>query len=223
MVEAKGTTTQTKSTVRPKAPASEKSKAASKSFAALSGRKSVAKKDSARTTYAVMAGVAILVVLLLAFALKKKPAAAGGAKTVAKEVTRKAKKAADDVAMAAAIKKRHPAPVAAETPAATPAPKRTSRSAGIRSRQPVASRTDRVRTPKVRRDRTTGSRRTGTKHATGSDELTAIGEGTAMFGKRTVRVGDVIRGRVIREITAEGVRLDYAGTTFSVRIGEVLP
>ena len=61
------------------------------------------------------------------------------------------------------------------------------------------------------------------KRSADTEELTAIGEGTAMFGKRTVRVGDVLRGRIVREIAADGVKLEYAGATFSVRIGEALP
>ena len=99
MVEAKGTT-QAKTTVPPKPLDKEKSRAAGKSVAALSGKRKVQKKDNGPIIYVAMAVFAVLMVFLFAFALKKKPAAAGGAKTVAQDVSRKAKKAAGDVAQA---------------------------------------------------------------------------------------------------------------------------
>ena len=221
MVEAKGTG-QAKTTAPAKPQDKEKSKAASKSVAALAGRKRTQKKDNTPIVYAAMAIFAVLMIAIFFFALKKKPGAPGSMKPAAKEVTRKARKAAVEATEAVASgRKKRRAPAAAA--AAAPAPKRTPRTAGLRSRQPVASRTERVRTPKVRRERTTGTRRSGSKRSATADELTAIGEGTAMFGKRSVRVGDVIRGRVIREITPEGVKLEYAGAIFSVRIGEAIP
>ena len=220
MFSAKGTT-QTKTTAAPKTLDKGRSDAASKSVAALTSRKKVAKRDNSKLVYAGAAVFAILVIIMLSAVLKKKPgSAASSARSAAAAVTRKAKKAADDPAVAATRRKKTPQPGAT---AAAPAERRTPRSAGLRSREPVASRRERVRTARVPREKPVRTRDKASRRSSGTDEVTAIGEGTALIGKRTVRVGDVVRGRVVREIGSDVVKIEYGGTIFSIRIGEALP
>jgi hypothetical protein len=222
MFSAKGTT-QTKTTAAPRTPDKGRTDAASKSVAALTSRKRPAKRDNSKLVYAAAAVFAILVIVMLGAVLKKKPgSAASSARSAAAAVTRKAKKAAGDVAEVTTGRKQRaatPSPGAAAAPVA----RHTPRSAGLRSREPVASRRERVRTARVPREKPVRSRDKTSRRSTGADEVTAIGEGTALIGKRTVRVGDVIRGRVVREIGADFVKVEYGGTVFSVRIGEALP
>jgi hypothetical protein len=72
-------------------------------------------------------------------------------------------------------------------------------------------------------DRTQRSRSPSSKLRTSPNVVTAIGEGSAIIGNRPVHVGDVIRGRVILEIGADAVKVEYGGTIYTIRIGEALP
>jgi len=218
MVEVKGTKTPAAKPARDKA----KAAAASKSVQALAGKRKAQrkKKDNAPVFY-IAAGV--FVVLLAAVSLgafKKKPSAglARSPKTADGAITRKARKASGD--STAAPKKK---PAARGAAAATATARRAPRASGLRQRQPVASRPQRARPARVPGDRSRKPKQKTVRRVAGSDRLTAIGEGTALIGDRTVRAGDVIRGRVIQEIGSDVVRVEYGGTVFTVRIGEALP
>jgi hypothetical protein len=218
MVEAKGASQKNPSGAKA-APAKAKAEAASKSVKALAAKKKTQKKKDNRPLFygGALVFAALLTIVVLS-TMKKKPATnlVSGAKTAAQAVTRKVRKAAGD--STAAPRKKPPAAAMSAAPS-----RGTARAEGLRQRQPVVSRPTIARTPKTPADRTVRSRSRSSRQSPSSNIVTAIGEGSAMVGNRPVHAGDVIRGRVIQEIGADAIKVEYGGTVYSVRIGEALP
>jgi hypothetical protein len=218
MVEAKGTTPTKTPDAKP-GPDKAKAEAASKSVKALAGKKkALQKKDNRPLFYGVALVFAVLLTVVVLSAMKKKTT--GGlvrsAKSATGEVTRKARKAGGDSAVAPRKKSSAPRMSAK-------AQRHAPRAKGLRQRQPVASRPRKERAVRTPTDRTQRSRGQSSRQRTSPNLVTAIGEGSAMIGNRPVHAGDVIRGRVIQEIGADAIKVEYGGAVFSVRIGEALP
>lgn len=217
MVEAKGAAQKNPPGAKA-APDKAKAQAASKSVKALAGkRKTQQKRDNRPLFYgAALVFAAVLTIVALS-AFKKKPAAnlvnsAGTAGAVNRRVTN----AAGD--LTAAPRKKPSAGATSAAPARS-----TARDRGLRQREPVASRPQGGRAPKTPADRTSRSRDQSSRQGSSSGILTAIGVGTAMVGSRPVQAGDVIRDRVIQEIGADAIKVEYNGTVYTVRIGDALP
>ena len=216
MVEAKGTQTKTPNAKS----ASDKAQAASKSVKALAGKKKTQqkKKDNRPVFYGAALVFVVLLTLVVTGGMKKKTA--GGlvksVKSAAGAVTRKARKAGDD--STATPRKKPSAPGISAG-----AQRRAPRAKGLRQRQPLASRPRSARATRTPTDRTQRSKNQSGKQRTSPNTVSAIGEGSAMIGNRPVHVGDVIRGRVVQEIGADAVKVEYGGTIYTIRIGEALP
>ena len=165
-------------------------------------------------------GVLVVLVIVLLLTIFKKPAATSTKlKAVARgETTRRARRAAN----ASAGDGNEPAPPSRPRTAAAPkaAPVR-------RERAPAPPRVQKERP--VRETRTSADRaralRTETKRSSTARNqvVTAISEGTAMIGRRSVREGDVIRGRVIQEIAADRIVVEYNGVSYGLSVGDALP
>jgi hypothetical protein len=218
MVEAKGT--QTKTPNAKSASDKAKAEAASKSVKALAGKKKAQnrKKDNRPMFYGAAFVFVALLALVVMGGMKKKAAGSlvKGVKSAAGAVTRKARKAGSD--STATPRKKPSAPGISAG-----AQRRAPRAKGLRQRQPVASRPRKDRVARTPTDRTQRSRSPSSKLRTSPNVVTAIGEGSAIIGNRPVHVGDVIRGRVILEIGADAVKVEYGGTIYTIRIGEALP
>jgi hypothetical protein len=209
MVEAKGTKSAADKT---------KAAAASKFVQSLAAKKKARRKDNRPLFYGAALVFAVVLTVVILSTLKKKPVTnlVKDARTAGQAVTRKARRAASD--STAAPRSRHPVAVMPAAPARS-----TPRDRGLRQRQPVASRPSGARTSKAATDRASRSRGQSSRQSPGSDIVTAIGEGSAMVGSRQVHAGDVIRGRIIQEIGADAIKVEYVGTVFTVRIGDALP
>jgi hypothetical protein len=170
------------------------------------------KSDNRVFLYVVLVVFVIAMALLLSGAFKKKPAG-----SLASAVKRETKGAARRVRQGLADRpKKQTAPAAAGNLARKPAPRR--------QRERGVSRAERRRAPRERIPRQPRSKRSGSRRtAPESSVITVIGEGTALIGNRTVRSGDVIRGRIVRDIGADFIRLEYGGASYTLKVGDELP
>jgi predicted nucleic acid-binding Zn ribbon protein len=170
------------------------------------------KRDTKWPLYLIIAIFVIVMVLLVSGAMKKKPAGSRLATTKSRVKEAPGRGSKKDL-------KQPTTQARAQAPRAAP-----PRPAAERRRETGASRGERRRAARVKlgakeKRASRGSVRQGSE----SGQITGIAAGAALIGRRTVRSGDVIGGRIIREVGPDFVRVEYGGVTYTLRIGEELP
>jgi len=201
---------------------SDKAKKATqdKAVELVSGRRR--RKRDSRTPYIVMAVIFVVILAALFFViLKRKPAGSAVAakgKSAAKEGSRRSQKKAEGRSKIQKAEK--PSSVTGSLAAEPPA---------RRQRRADLSRGAKRRTPREKVSRQAPERGKKTRRAGGRGStpkswlVNGISEGTALIGGRAVRGGDVLRGRIIRDVGADYVRVEYGGATYSLRVGDQMP
>jgi cytoskeletal protein RodZ len=190
------------------------------------------KKDNKMMTFAIVAAVIVVVVGGLILVTRKKPAPAPLASKTSRTTkssaenqgaSRRAQKKSDRSARSA--KSDKPASPMTGSLSAAPAPRRVRVAAvpHVRAQKPQRPQRNQAQTqpaPRTKKDRSSGRTR---QSAPGSWEVTGISEGTVLIGNRAAREGDVIRGRIVREVGADFVHVEYSGATYTLRVGDAMP
>ena len=160
-------------------------------------------------------GVVVVVVALLIGGVFKKKAAAPASHLSTKPPTRQA---------ARQTAKPDHAPAPSRTPGATRPAARTRTPGRERVARVLQDARQRTAAPTAARDaKGAGARTRSTKRGPEETQVTALSDGSALIGSRTVHSGDIVSGCIIRDITSDFVRVEKDGAVFTLTVGSQLP
>jgi hypothetical protein len=195
-------------------PEEKKPKPTKDRAAELVARKKGRKGASNAPYYGIVFVFVIIVALILGMVFKPKPRKTGSLAT-AKSDTRESRR----------VRKKDEAKADRKaTRAAARTRTRTRRTPAERVEREARERPARKRGARVTEARERRPKRGTTRKATrGPQAVMAIFEGSALVGERTVRAGDVVRGRLVKEVGPDYIRVEYGGAAYTLRVGDELP